>query len=181
MSKRLVDLYPVSAPVDVRFRALDGERWVPSTVVAHAHPGVWVAAPDGSRWFVTNGGRIRPRVPRAPTVLKIASRDEWDATCRTGAFPGSPADLRDGFVHFSTADQVRETAAKHFAGRNDLVLLDVDLAALERLAPGALRWEPSRGGQLFPHLYAALPREAVTRSRPLPLGADGTHVFPADV
>jgi uncharacterized protein (DUF952 family) len=166
--------------VDVLFRTFDGERWIAATVVAHAHPGVWVAAPDGSRWFVTNGTRIRPRTVRPRTVFKIASREEWDATCRDGVYPGSPADRRDGFVHFSTSEQAPETAAKHFAGRSDLVLLDVDLDALERAAPGALRWEPSRGCQLFPHLHAPLPRTAITRCRPLPIGADGRHEFPDD-
>ena len=177
MSSRLVDLYPVGTSVDVLFRGTDAEAWIPARVQAHAHPGIWVAAPDGSRWFVTNGGRIRPGDSaqlRDAVIYKIASDAEWEETERTGTFPGAPADLRDGFVHFSTAAQVRETAAKHFAGRTDLVLLDVDS---RRLAPGTLRWEVSRGGQEFPHLYAALPRGAVVRVRPLPLGADGAHVF----
>ena len=91
-----------------------------------------------------------------------------------GLFKGAPIDLKDGYIHFSTAEQVRETAAKHFAGQSDLLLVSVDEA---RLGP-ALRWEPSRGGALFPHLYAALPLSAVTRVEPLPLGADGAHRFP---
>jgi uncharacterized protein (DUF952 family) len=85
-----------------------------------------------------------------------------------------PVDLADGYIHFSTAAQARETAAKHFAGQADLVLVAVDAGALGT----ALRWEPSRGGQLFPHLYAELPMAAVRWVKPLPLGPDGVHVFP---
>ncbi len=125
-----------------------------------------------------------PRVTTAPSggaaavVFKIATRAEWDATRRTGAFPGSAADVRDGFIHLSDASQVRATAERHFAGMRDLVLLDVDMAVLASVAPGALRWEPSRGGALFPHVYGPLPLAAIVRARALPLGADGVHVFP---
>ena len=80
----------------------------------------------------------------------------------------------DGYIHFSTGEQVAETAARHFAGAADLVLVAVAAAAL---GP-ALKWEPSRGGALFPHLYGALPLDAVLWVKPLPLGADGRHVFP---
>lgn len=182
-SRRLVDLHPVGSEVCVLFGAgTPRETWVPGRVAAHAFPGVWVEAPGGSRWFVTNGGRIRARTEApAAVVLKIATEDEWAATERTGAYPGSPADLRDGFIHFSTAAQVRETARRHFAGRTDLLLLEVDVAALDRASPGALRWEPSRGGELFPHLYAPLLRGAVVRARRLATGADGVAVFPPDV
>lgn len=82
--------------------------------------------------------------------------------------------MRDGFIHFSSAEQVAETAARHYAGQSDLVLIWVDAEALG----AALRWEPSRGGALFPHLYGALPVAAVTRVEPLSLGPDGKHVFP---
>lgn len=173
-SRRLIDRFPVGCPVDVLFRGVDTERWIPATVASHAHPGVWVVVgPEvhgagGSRWFVTNGTRIRPR---DAIVFKIATAAEWQATQRDGVFPGSDADLRDGYVHLSTAAQVEGTFAKHFAGQHDLVLLDVDLAVLARIAPGALRWEPSRGGALFPHVHGALPLQAIVRSRPLP--ADG--------
>lgn len=91
-----------------------------------------------------------------------------------GHFAGAPVDLADGFIHFSTGLQVRETAAKHFAGQADLLLVAVDPAKLG----DALRWEPSRGGALFPHLYAPLPLDAVQWVKPLPLGADGVHLFP---
>ncbi len=87
--------------------------------------------------------------------------------------PARPVDQADGYIHFSTAEQAPETAAKWFAGREDLTLLAVDVDAL-----GAdLVWEPSRGGALFPHLYAALPLSAVVWSRPLPVGPDGRHDF----
>jgi len=81
-------------------------------------------------------------------------------------------DLADGYIHFSTAEQVRATAAKHFVGQQDLLLLSVSSKAI------AVRYEPSRGGQLFPHLYADLPATAVVKVDDLPLGADGQHRFP---
>ena len=107
------------------------------------------------------------------TIYKIFRADEWAGAQRAGRFTGSADDRRDGFIHFSTAGQLEGTAAKHFAGEAGLVLAEVDAAAL---GPD-LRWEPSRGGQLFPHLYGDLPLAAVTRTWPLPL-AEGAHVFP---
>ena len=89
-------------------------------------------------------------------------------------FTGAPADVADGFIHFSTADQVEETAARHFALQQGLSLVAVSAIDLG----DALRWEPSRGGALFPHLYSPLPMQAVLWVRPLPLGADGRHQFP---
>ena len=80
----------------------------------------------------------------------------------------------DEQLHFSTADQVKETAARHFAGEPDLLLVAVDTSQLA----GALRWEPSRGGALFPHLYGSLPMEAVLWVKRLPIGAGGAHEFP---
>ena len=106
-------------------------------------------------------------------IYKIAPKSLWEAAVAQGAFTGAPADLADGYIHFSTADQTRETAAKHFAGQSDLVLAVIDA---DRLGD-ALKWEASRGGALFPHLYGALPLAAVVWSRPLPLGADGRHDF----
>jgi uncharacterized protein (DUF952 family) len=108
-----------------------------------------------------------------PTIYKICAATLWRKSQRHGTFRGSEADLRDGFIHFSTAAQVAETAAKHFAGMADLLLMHVDA---ECLGP-ALKWEPSRGGALFPHLYGDLALAAVLRVEPLPL-ADGRHVFP---
>jgi uncharacterized protein (DUF952 family) len=110
-------------------------------------------------------------------IYKICSVTEWREAAATGIFRGSAVDHRDGFIHFSTAGQVAETARRHFAGQRDLVLVSVDAAALgERL-----RFEPSRGGALFPHLYGPLELAAVVRVEQLLLGADGGHVFPATV
>ena len=106
-------------------------------------------------------------------VYKIVAAGEWREAESAGVFAGAAVDRADGFIHFSTAEQAPETAAKWFAGRGDLTLAAVDVDALG----GELRWEPSRGGAFFPHLYAALPMSAVVWSRPLPLGPDGRHVF----
>lgn len=108
------------------------------------------------------------------TIYHICRREEWEAARASGHYPGSSQDAADGFIHFSGADQVRATAAKHRAGQSGLVLLAVDEA---RLGP-TLKWEPSRGGTLFPHLYGPLPVEAVIAVHDLPLGASGLHVFP---
>ncbi|WP_237480438.1 DUF952 domain-containing protein [Lichenibacterium dinghuense] len=107
-------------------------------------------------------------------VYKIAPAVLWREAEAAGVFRGAPVDLADSFIHFSTAGQARETAARHFAGQEDLLLIAVEAAALGE----ALRWEPSRGGALFPHLYGPLPMSAVRRVDPLPLGADGLHAFP---
>ena len=106
-------------------------------------------------------------------VYKIVATEEWAKARAAGVFTGAAIDRADGFIHFSTAEQAPETAAKWFAGRSDLTLAAIDADALE----DDLRWEPSRGGALFPHLYAALPMSAVVWSRPLLLGPDGRHVF----
>ena len=108
-------------------------------------------------------------------VYKIVPRALWAEAETTGVFEGAPVDAADGYIHFSTAEQARETAAKHFAGQDDLLLVAVDADAL---GP-ALRWEPSRGGALFPHLYAPLPLGTVRAVAALPLGADGVHDFAA--
>jgi uncharacterized protein (DUF952 family) len=109
------------------------------------------------------------------TVLyKICPAALWREAEKAGVFRGSEVDLRDGFIHFSTAEQAEETAAKHFAGRDDLLLIAVDG---ERLG-AALKWEPSRGGALFPHLYGPLALAAVMNVTSLPLGRDGRHAFP---
>ena len=107
-------------------------------------------------------------------IYKIAPRALWNEAVAKGVFSGAPVDLADGYIHFSTAEQARETAAKHFAGQADLVLVAIDGAT-----PGdALRWEVSRGGALFPHLYAELPVTAALWVKDLPLGPDGKHQFP---
>lgn len=107
-------------------------------------------------------------------IYKIFRADEWAALRRDGETKGAPIDLADGYVHFSTATQAAETAAKHFAGEEDLMLLAVDT---ERLGDD-LKWEVSRGDQLFPHLYRVLKLDDVVWAQPLPL-ENGTHAFPA--
>jgi uncharacterized protein (DUF952 family) len=109
------------------------------------------------------------------TMVRAA---DWRAAEAAGAYHGSADDRRDGFLHFSTGDQLRASAAKHRAGERDLLLVEVDPASLG----AALRWERagSRPG-LFPHLYGALPLSAVRAATPLPLGPDGTHAFPAGI
>jgi uncharacterized protein (DUF952 family) len=109
------------------------------------------------------------------TIYKICPKALWREAEAGGRFDGAPVDYADGFIHFSTGEQAVETAARHFAGQDHLLLVAVDAAAL---GP-ALKYEPSRGGALFPHLYAPLPLTAVKWARPLPLGPDGRHVFPA--
>lgn len=109
-------------------------------------------------------------------VYKILRGPEWDDLRARGRTEGAPVDVADGFVHFSTAAQVAETAARHFAGAEGLRLLACDPGALG----AALKWEPSRGGALFPHLYRPLLISDILWSRDLPLGPEG-HVFPADL
>ena len=106
-------------------------------------------------------------------IYKITPQELWSEAERNGTFIGAPVDLADGFIHFSTAAQVKETARRHFAGQNDLMLVAI---AADRLGP-ALKYEPSRGGDLFPHLYGPLPMEAVVWVKPLSLRPDG-HAFP---
>ncbi|MDE1172951.1 MAG: DUF952 domain-containing protein [Parvibaculaceae bacterium] len=110
----------------------------------------------------------------ADIIYKILTEKEWRDAEAEGAFSGSAVDLADGFIHFSTAAQVAETARRHFAGQDGLTLLSVDAGELGK----ALKWEPSRGGDLFPHLYQKLLFEAVIDAVPLPLAPDGGHVFP---
>jgi uncharacterized protein (DUF952 family) len=110
-----------------------------------------------------------------PLIYKIAPQSLWAEAEAAGAFTGAPVDLADGFIHFSTASQTRETAAKHFAGQAGLVLAIIDA---DRLGD-ALKWEPSRGGDLFPHLYRPLRMDEVSSVHPLPLKGDGAHDFGA--
>lgn len=109
-------------------------------------------------------------------IYKIFRRPEWDALKAAGESLGAPIDLADGYIHFSTSTQVAETAARHFAGQSDLVLVACEVA---RLGP-ALKWEPSRGGALFPHLFRPLTLADVVWDKSLPLGAAG-HIFPEGV
>ena len=110
-------------------------------------------------------------------IYKILRPAEWAALDARGETRGAPVDVDDGFVHFSIAEQLRETAARHFAGEEDLVLVAIEADTLG----AALRWERSRGGALFPHLYAPLRRDAVLWHAPLPLGPDGRHHFGRDI
>ena len=110
----------------------------------------------------------------AKTIYKIVPASLWQNAKDVGIFKGAAIDLTDGYIHFSTAPQARETAARHFAGQSDLLLVAVDGDALGE----KLLFEPSRGGDLFPHLYADLPLSAVLWEKPLPLGVDGAHQFP---
>ena len=108
-------------------------------------------------------------------IYKICPETLWREAEKAGVFRGSPVDVQDGYIHFSTAAQVAETAAKHFAGQDNLQLVQVDTTRLgERL-----RWEASRGGALFPHLYGDLDLAAAIKVMHLPLGENGRHVFPA--
>lgn len=109
-------------------------------------------------------------------VFKIFRRSEWDHLKAAGRTSGAPIDLADGYIHMSTAQQVAETAARHFAGQSDLVLVALET---DRLG-GALKWEPSRGGALFPHLFREMVLADVVWDKSLPLGAAG-HIFPEGV
>ena len=108
-------------------------------------------------------------------IYHMCPEEVWEAAVAAGSYEGTEDDRRDGFIHFSTAAQLRESARRHRVGQSGLVLVAVEAARLG----DRLRWEPSRGGALFPHLYGVLDKNAVLWVRPLPLGADGAHQFPA--
>ena len=113
-------------------------------------------------------------------IYTLVRAADWRAAEAAGAYAGSADDARDGFLHFSTAAQLRASAAKHRAGVADLWMIEADAAALG----DALKWEAASGGSrpgLFPHLYAPLPLTAIRRAIPVPLGADGRHAFPAEI
>lgn len=109
-------------------------------------------------------------------AYKIVDAAEWRAAVAEGRYDGAPVDIADGYIHMSAEAQLAETARRHFAGRSDLLLLTVDLTRFG----DDLIWEPSRGGDLFPHLYAPLPVAAVTMSRALSITADGEMTFEDD-
>jgi uncharacterized protein (DUF952 family) len=156
--KRVAGRLPAAAPGST------GQAALPETPSGRLRS---VGGQDEPRWKLTAG-------ILSDTIYKIAPETLWREAEAAGVFAGAPVDLADGYIHFSTAAQARETAAKHFAGQEDLLLVAIDAGALG----DALKWEPSRGGALFPHLYGALPLSAVRSVRALPLGADGVHVFP---
>jgi uncharacterized protein (DUF952 family) len=110
----------------------------------------------------------------ASIIYKICEAALWRKAEQEGVFGGAAVDVHDGYIHFSTAEQAVETAAKHFAAADGLLLVAVDADTLGT----ALKWEPSRGGALFPHFYGTLPLEAVLWTKPLSLGPDGRHIFP---
>jgi uncharacterized protein (DUF952 family) len=110
-------------------------------------------------------------------VYKIAPRDSWDAGLPGGRYDGSLDDLRDGFIHLSTAAQVRATAEKYFAGQEGLIIAAIDVARLG----ASLKWEASRGGDMFPHVYGAIESSMVIWTKPLAIAGDGTFDFPAEI
>jgi uncharacterized protein (DUF952 family) len=109
-----------------------------------------------------------------PVIYKIVPDALWREAKDKGVFSGASIDLADGYIHFSTARQAKQTAALHFAGQTGLLLVAVDALELG----DALKFEPSRGGELFPHLYAPLSMRSVLWEKPLPIGPDGAHEFP---
>lgn len=108
-------------------------------------------------------------------AYKILTADQWTSFRAEAVFSGAPVDINDGYIHLSAQDQVAETLAKHFADQDNLILAMVDLSALG----SDVKWEPSRGGALFPHLYGPLPMAAVTTKAKIRLGEDGRHILPA--
>ena len=108
-------------------------------------------------------------------IYKICDSALWETAEKAGQFTGAEIDVKDGFIHFSTADQLAETLRLHFAGRTGLCLITVDASVLD------IKWEPARSGDLFPHLYANLPLSAVRSVDPLPLGKDGVHQLPSQL
>ena len=111
---------------------------------------------------------------RPVVAYKVLTSPEMTALEHGGSFVGAPVDLADGYIHLSTAEQLEETVSKHFAGQDDLHVVTVDLPVLG----DAVRWEPSRGGALFPHIYAPLPLSAVLAYGPLRRGEDGLIRLP---
>lgn len=110
------------------------------------------------------------------TIFKICNKLDWLSACESGIYRGSEDDLRDGFIHFSTAEQLQGTAKKHFSGQADLILVALDASRLG----AALKWEPSRGGALFPHLYGDLDPKTALWTVPLENDPDGVPVIPMD-
>lgn len=118
------------------------------------------------------------QAPDMALIFHMCREDEWRDAQSRGVYEGSSQDKADGFIHFSSASQLRVSAARHRAGQDNLRLLCVDP---QKLPDDALKWEASRNGQLFPHLYGPLPVAAVDRADPLYLDTDGHHVFPDDL
>lgn len=108
------------------------------------------------------------------TAYKVLTGEQWASFVAAGRFEGAPIDLADGYIHLSTAEQLTETVDKHFAGQTGLWVATIDLDLLA----DAVKWEPSRGGALFPHVYATLPMDAVRAAMPLERGEGGAVVLP---
>jgi uncharacterized protein (DUF952 family) len=118
--------------------------------------------------------REAPKTKRTMSLIyKFVPASLWRRAQDNGRFDGAPIDIADGYIHFSTVEQAEAIAAKYFSGKDDLLLIAVDS---KRLGNG-LRFEPSRAGDLYPHLYSALPLDAVVWAKPLPLRPDGRHDF----
>jgi uncharacterized protein (DUF952 family) len=130
----------------------------------------------GSRRAPPLDGRAAAGQVTPMLIFKVLTAEQWAALDREGSTAGAPVDLADGYVHLSTAAQLPGTLAKHFAGAQGLVLAAVDAEGVD----DALKWEPSRGGDLFPHLYRRLFLADVLWMKPLPIGADGSHDIPPE-
>ena len=116
---------------------------------------------------------IKP-APTARFIYKVCDSSLWEDAKQAGKFIGAEIDLQDGYIHFSTASQLRDTLARHFACRDGLVLLKIEISQLNII------WESARNGDLFPHLYDHLPLNSVVAEHPLDLSADGNHIVPED-
>ena len=114
---------------------------------------------------------LRP-ISSVKFIYKVCDNALWDVAKRAGKFIGAEIDLQDGYIHFSTASQLRDTLARHFAGRDDLILLKIDISQL------GIIWESARHGELFPHLYGHLPLESVVAEYQLGVSTDGVHILP---
>ena len=143
-------------------------NWDQTQKVSTAHPFC----------ALCRGANLAYAVGMANThIYKILTAGQWAAFEANGQFDGAPIDIADGYIHFSDASQVAETAAKHFAGQSGLMLAAVQTAAVE----ADLKWEVSRGGALFPHLYRALVLDDIAWCKPLVLDGHGHHVLPSEV
>ena len=110
--------------------------------------------------------------PNVSFIYKVCDSGLWKDAKQTGKFIGAEIDLKDGYIHFSLASQLRDTLARHFAGRDDLVLLKIEISQLD------IVWESARNGDLFPHLYGHLPLESVVAEYQLGVSSDGDHIVP---
>ena len=116
---------------------------------------------------------MTPAAPLDTVAFKLIDAAEWRLALSEGVYEGSAVDQADGFIHLSTAGQLEDTARKHYAGRSDLMVLSVDLAALG----GTVVWEPSRGGDLFPHIYGPMPTSVVTKAQVCAVSSDGALIL----